>query len=386
MRPPAGSRTGGRGGTTRRRQGSLARRRRGPGVCEAARQPTPAGAEHWMNKPAESTRFRVEAAREAAILRGDIRDDLIRDEVLADLFAATARARPDHRRPHLRRDAPQLWRGRRAQRCHCPRPDRARHRPGRRRRAVDGPRRRAPDRPDRDRQVRRRLAALRCRRAGRPHRDLPRRRRRQGACHRARRSSPQAAGRLPGRRPRRARPDRRPRAARSAGARAQRPITRPISSTPRARPARRRASSSPIATSATSCAPRTRSTASAPTTWCFQGASVAFDLSMEEIWIPYMVGATLFVASPAMIGDVETPARHPRCGRRHRARHGADAARAARPRQSPRVRLILARRRGAAAAARRALGEARPAALQHLRPDRSDGRRDRLRSCARASP
>ena len=49
-----------------------------------------------MNKPAESTRFRVEAAREAAILRGDIRDDLIRDEVLADLFAATARARPDH--------------------------------------------------------------------------------------------------------------------------------------------------------------------------------------------------------------------------------------------------------------------------------------------------
>ncbi|MDB5589651.1 Pls/PosA family non-ribosomal peptide synthetase [Enterovirga sp.] len=37
----------------------------------------------------------------------------------------------------------------------------------------------------------------------------------------------------------------------------------------------------------------------------FQGASVAFDLSMEEIWIPLMVGATLFVASPAMIGDVE---------------------------------------------------------------------------------
>ncbi|MGU3538137.1 Pls/PosA family non-ribosomal peptide synthetase [Methylobacterium sp. A54F] len=37
----------------------------------------------------------------------------------------------------------------------------------------------------------------------------------------------------------------------------------------------------------------------------FQGASVAFDLSMEEIWIPYLVGATLFVASPAMMGDVE---------------------------------------------------------------------------------
>jgi non-ribosomal peptide synthetase-like protein len=49
-----------------------------------------------MNKPTESTRFRVEAAQEAAILRGDLRDDLLRDEVLPDLFAATARARPDH--------------------------------------------------------------------------------------------------------------------------------------------------------------------------------------------------------------------------------------------------------------------------------------------------
>ncbi|MBV9078923.1 MAG: amino acid adenylation domain-containing protein [Methylobacteriaceae bacterium] len=37
----------------------------------------------------------------------------------------------------------------------------------------------------------------------------------------------------------------------------------------------------------------------------FQGASVAFDLSMEEIWIPLMVGATLHVATPAMLGDVE---------------------------------------------------------------------------------
>ncbi len=35
----------------------------------------------------------------------------------------------------------------------------------------------------------------------------------------------------------------------------------------------------------------------------FQGASVAFDLSMEEIWVPYLAGATLFVATPAMMGD-----------------------------------------------------------------------------------
>ena len=90
-----------------------------------------------MNKPAESTRFRVEAAREAAILRGDIRDDLIRDEVLADLFAATARARPDH--PALVFGETRLSYGEVDARSDAiaRRADRARHRPGRRRRPVD---------------------------------------------------------------------------------------------------------------------------------------------------------------------------------------------------------------------------------------------------------
>jgi non-ribosomal peptide synthetase-like protein len=37
----------------------------------------------------------------------------------------------------------------------------------------------------------------------------------------------------------------------------------------------------------------------------FQGASVAFDLSMEEIWIPYLVGAALFVATPEILGAAE---------------------------------------------------------------------------------
>lgn len=37
----------------------------------------------------------------------------------------------------------------------------------------------------------------------------------------------------------------------------------------------------------------------------FQGASVAFDLSMEEIWLPYLVGAALFVATPEMMGEAE---------------------------------------------------------------------------------
>lgn len=38
---------------------------------------------------------------------------------------------------------------------------------------------------------------------------------------------------------------------------------------------------------------------------CFQGASVAFDLSLEEIFIPYMVGATLWVASSDVLAEVE---------------------------------------------------------------------------------
>lgn len=37
----------------------------------------------------------------------------------------------------------------------------------------------------------------------------------------------------------------------------------------------------------------------------FQGASVAFDLSMEEIWVPYLVGACLFVVTPAIMGDAD---------------------------------------------------------------------------------
>ncbi|QBR71215.1 peptide synthetase [Beijerinckiaceae bacterium] len=37
----------------------------------------------------------------------------------------------------------------------------------------------------------------------------------------------------------------------------------------------------------------------------FQGASVAFDLSMEEIWLPYLAGAALFVASAEMMGEAD---------------------------------------------------------------------------------
>jgi non-ribosomal peptide synthetase-like protein len=37
----------------------------------------------------------------------------------------------------------------------------------------------------------------------------------------------------------------------------------------------------------------------------FQGASVAFDLSMEETWVPYLAGASLFVATAEMIGEAD---------------------------------------------------------------------------------
>jgi non-ribosomal peptide synthetase-like protein len=37
----------------------------------------------------------------------------------------------------------------------------------------------------------------------------------------------------------------------------------------------------------------------------FQSASVAFDLSMEEIWVPYLVGASLYVATPEILSDIE---------------------------------------------------------------------------------
>jgi len=37
----------------------------------------------------------------------------------------------------------------------------------------------------------------------------------------------------------------------------------------------------------------------------FQGASIAFDLSMEEIWIPYLVGATLWVATAEVLSETD---------------------------------------------------------------------------------
>ena len=44
----------------------------------------------------------------------------------------------------------------------------------------------------------------------------------------------------------------------------------------------------------------------------FQGCSAAFDLSMEEIWVPYLAGAALWVATPEILADTENLPRHMR--------------------------------------------------------------------------
>ncbi len=53
------------------------------------------------------------------------------------------------------------------------------------------------------------------------------------------------------------------------------------------------------------CAPPMKSMGSQASDVVFQGASVAFDLSMEEIWLPYLAGATLFVATAEMMGEAD---------------------------------------------------------------------------------
>ena len=333
-----------------------------------------------MNKPAESTRFRVKAAREAAILRGDIRDDLIRDEVLADLFAATARARPDHpalifgetrhsygevdaRSDAIARgliergigpgDVVGLWMGRGPELLIA---------------QIAIAKSGAAWLPfDADAPVDRIAVCLAD--AGAKGLADERGARRQGG------------GRLPGPDLGRARPDRRRRAARSEGPRAQpRPpgLSHLHLGLDRHAEGHRRHPSQYLPLPAR--------------------LERALRLHRRRRGLP----GRLRRLRPVDGGDLDPlhgrrdarrrepgddrrrreAARHPHRGRRHRARHRADAARAPQPRHPLRA-ADPARRRGAAAAARLPLVEARPAALQHLRPDRSDGRRDRLRAVPR---
>ena len=77
----------------------------------------------------------------------------------------------------------------------------------------------------------------------------------------------------------------------------------PTSSTPRERPAIRRASASATPASATSCASPPSFTATQPGDRVYQGMTIAFDFSIEEIWVPLMAGATLVPAKPGATPD-----------------------------------------------------------------------------------
>ena len=114
----------------------------------------------------------------------------------------------------------------------------------------------------------------------------------------------------------------------------------------------------------------------------FQGASVAFDLSMEEIWVPYLVGASLFVATPKIMGETDNlPGVMDAAGvtvldtvPTLLAMLPRDIAFAAH--HHPGGRSLPARRR-------LALVQAGPQDLQQLRADRNDGRRNHQRSASR---
>ena len=180
-----------------------------------------------------------------AVLHGPARPDLIRDELLCEIFAATVAAHPSAiamitaagklTYAEVDAKAERLARGL-LQKGVRPGPDR---------RALDAARPRTSDRPDRHRQDRRRLASVRRRCARRADRHLPFRRRSlghfdhavfRGECSRVLPGLDLLPGLWPRPKTLSARQTSMP--ARSVPAR----TTRPISSTPRARPARPRAS------------------------------------------------------------------------------------------------------------------------------------------------
>ena len=109
----------------------------------------------------------------------------------------------------------------------------------------------------------------------------------------------------------------------------------------------------------------------------FQSASVAFDLSMEEIWVPYLVGATLWVATPEVMTETDRLAdiideagvtaidTVPTLLGHVRARRAS-------------LRLIMLGGEALPASIVQRWAQPRPAHLQHLRPDRGDRRRDGL--------
>ena len=110
-------------------------------------------------------------------------------------------------------------------------------------------------------------------------------------------------------------------------------------------------------------------------TACYQGMTIAFDFSVEEIWVPLIAGATLVPGKPGTSlvgGDL---ARFPAERARHRAVLRADAA--GHDREGPAGPALPAGlRRGLPAGPGRALAPPGPHDPQRLRPDRGDRHRD----------
>ena len=101
----------------------------------------------------------------------------------------------------------------------------------------------------------------------------------------------------------------------------------------------------------------------------YQGFSVAFDMSFEEIWIAYLVGATLWIAPAEMVGD---PERLAQAVARHRITvlHAVPTLMGLIDDPLPTVRLINLGGEACPEALVGALGAAGPRALQYLWTDR----------------
>ena len=174
-----------------------------------------------------------------------------------------------------------------------PRPRRQAGRPGRR---AARPRHRRLCDAVRAAQGRRGLRSARLEPSGRSRALHPRGR---GRDARRRASAPRRQARRRGRRdprPRlRARKDRRLRRRAARPKRKGRGAARASAtcSTPRARPAIPRASRSRIRASAISSASPPRRYGFGPGDRVYQGMSIAFDFSIEEVWVPLVAGATL---------------------------------------------------------------------------------------------
>ena len=110
----------------------------------------------------------------------------------------------------------------------------------------------------------------------------------------------------------------------------------------------------------------------------YQGMSIAFDFSIEEVWVPLVAGrdARSQHAATSLFGEELADFLEARGD--HLLRLRADAARLDRPRAAEAAR-VPDRRRGLPAGAGQALEPAGPDAAQQLRADRDDRHRDARR-------